>query len=95
MTYFVYVLFSETADEYYKGFSSDIHRRLFEHNHHLSRHTAGKGPWKLVFIRKQDTKASAMMEERRVKRLNRRSLELMIKSDLNELSDFYANHQAG
>ena len=34
---------------YYKGFTSDVLRRLEEHNSSIGKYTSEKGPWTLVF----------------------------------------------
>jgi len=42
--YYVYIIQSELLGDYYKGVSSDVERRLSEHNAGKSRFTSGKGP---------------------------------------------------
>ncbi len=86
MDYFVYIIYSQAVDQFYKGVTKDINHRLFEHNNEHSRHTAGKGPWELIFLRKFHSKTEALVEERRIKRLNRHSLLLLIHSDINLIS---------
>jgi len=88
MDYFVYIIYSQAVDQFYKGATTDINHRLFEHNNDLSRHTAGKGTWKMVFLRKYFSKSDALIEERRIKRLNRDSILLLIHSELNQISSF-------
>jgi len=34
---------------YYKGFTSDVLRRLEEHNSSIGKYTSEKGPWTLVY----------------------------------------------
>ena len=75
MDFYVYIIYSQYVDQFYKGISSNIAQRLYEHNNNLSRHTAGKGPWKIVYLRKFSSKSEALIEERRIKQLNRKSLE--------------------
>lgn len=50
MDYFVYIIFSEKNDVFYKGFSENPYERLVEHNENKSQYTSGKGPWKLVYL---------------------------------------------
>ena len=42
--YFVYIIHSEKDGDYYKGFSTDVIKRLEEHNKGLSEFTASKRP---------------------------------------------------
>jgi putative endonuclease len=43
--YFVYLLKSEKDGSIYAGCTSNIEKRLIEHNQGLSRYTASKRPW--------------------------------------------------
>jgi putative endonuclease len=80
--YFSYIIFSASSDVFYKGFSSNPQQRLWEHNNNLSHYTAGKGPWTLIYIKEFRTKREALIDEKRLKKLNRRSIELLIKEYL-------------
>ena len=84
MPYFVYILYSERSDLFYKGFTENYRRRLEEHNSGKGRYSDGKGPWTLVYLKEFCTKRDALIEERRLKRLNRKSLEKLIESSKHE-----------
>ncbi|GAB1447073.1 GIY-YIG nuclease family protein [Bacteroidota bacterium] len=71
LEHFVYILFSEKQDVFYKGYTTNPEKRLEEHNQNKSRYTKGKSPWKLVFTKKFETKSEALKEELRLKKLNR------------------------
>ena len=88
MSYFVYILFSERCDLYYKGYTENYDRRLWEHNSDIGRYSNSKGPWVIVYLKECPTKRDALIEERRLKRLNRRSLEKLIQSSGNEVMEF-------
>ena len=88
MSYFVYILFSERCNLFYKGFTENYDRRLWEHNSGKGRYSDGKGPWIIVYLKECPTKRDALIEERRLKRLNRRSLEWLIHSSENEVLKF-------
>ncbi|MBK6346264.1 MAG: GIY-YIG nuclease family protein [Bacteroidales bacterium] len=77
--FYTYIIYSASCDIYYKGISEDPDRRLLEHNQDKSRYTSGKGPWSLVYIKAFETRKQALIEERRIKSLNRRSLEHLLK----------------
>ncbi|MBK7173447.1 MAG: GIY-YIG nuclease family protein [Bacteroidales bacterium] len=88
MPYYVYIIFSQSVNEYYKGVSEDPLRRFTEHNSNKSRHTALKGPWVLVYLHSYETKRDALIEELRLKRLKVRSIEKLIQSEMNSVKDF-------
>ncbi|MCE1201482.1 MAG: GIY-YIG nuclease family protein [Bacteroidia bacterium] len=75
---FVYIIYSDTFQEFYKGVTAYPQIRLREHNESKSRFTAGKGPWRLVYLKPYHTKREALIEEKRIKKLNRQSLLKLI-----------------
>jgi putative endonuclease len=77
--FYVYIIYSKTFDVYYKGFSEDVAQRLLYHNENRSRYTSNKGPWELVYSKAFETKKEALIEELRLKKLNRKSLEALIQ----------------
>ncbi|MCC9018094.1 MULTISPECIES: GIY-YIG nuclease family protein [Flavobacterium] len=77
--FYVYIIYSKTFDVYYKGFSENIPQRLLYHNENKSRYTSNKGPWELVYSKVFNTKREALIEELRLKKLNRKSLEALIQ----------------
>ncbi len=77
--FYTYIIYSAVGDIFYKGISEDPLHRLWEHNNEKSRFTAGKGPWILVYTKAFETKKQALIEEKRIKSLNRRSIIIMIK----------------
>ncbi|NVO21703.1 MAG: GIY-YIG nuclease family protein [Bacteroidetes bacterium] len=93
--FYVYILKSERSAQFYKGFTSDPVSRLFEHNAGFSNHTKGKGPWIMVFLQPFDSKRDALIEEIRIKRLNKSSIDRLIKSDVNMVNAFWGNHFVG
>jgi putative endonuclease len=80
MPYTVYILQSQTKGVYYKGYTSNLEKRLWEHNNGLSRYTREKGPWKLVFTKSFANKKDALIFEKRIKKFNSQSLANLIKS---------------
>ncbi len=79
MGHFVYIIYSETKDVYYKGETTEVNKRLEQHNNNLSKYTSGKGPWKLVFIEEFQTRTEALIKEKMLKRQNRQYIEWLIK----------------
>jgi putative endonuclease len=78
MSWFVYILKSDKDGDYYKGITEDIQRRLDEHNSGESFFTATKMPWQLVYLKEMPNKRDAIIEEKRIKKLNKKSLEKII-----------------
>lgn len=62
--FFVYVLVSEVKGlRFYVGFSTDINRRLKEHNSGKTKSTKGYRPWKLFFSEESDCREDARKRE--------------------------------
>lgn len=55
-----------------------MERRITEHNLGLSHYTSSGCPWNLVYLQEVDSKKEAIIEERRLKKLNRKSIEKLI-----------------
>ena len=78
--FYVYVLYSKILDVYYKGFSTNIQQRLEYHLNGKSLFTSQVKDWVLVYSKNYDTKKEALIEEKRLKKLNRTSIEKIINS---------------
>jgi len=72
--YWVYII-ENASGIYYKGYTENLEKRINEHNSGESRYTSGKGPWKLVYSKSFSSKREALIEERRLKRLNAKSIK--------------------
>ena len=77
--YFVYILYSASRDVYYKGFSGNVEKRLLHHLESRGKYTSGTNDWKIVYVQEFESKSQALIEEKRLKKLNRTSLEKLIK----------------
>ena len=69
----------------YKGFTTDLEKRLDQHNSGKSQYTAYRGPWKLVFYKTFHSKTEALQYEKMLKRQNHRYLTWLIKNETNEM----------
>ena len=71
MSFWVYVLFSETAQKRYIGQTDDLGRRVREHNdsqHNTMKFTSKHpGPWVLVYSEQFQTRSKAMRREKWLK----------------------------
>jgi putative endonuclease len=85
MAWFVYIIQSENNGEFYKGFTTDVFRRINQHNEGLSTFTSKNRPWKLVYLREFESKKESIREERQLKRQHRQYLEWLIEQPHNRL----------
>ena len=60
MTYFVYILTSLKDSKRYIGMTSDLNRRLNEHNSGKVKSTKNRRPMKLIYTEEFDSKEDAM-----------------------------------
>ena len=72
MPFYVYILQSQTSRRYYCGQTSDLKRRLSQHNdsEYKSTKTTKRfpGPWELVWYEEHQTRSSAMKREKQIKK---------------------------
>jgi len=87
----VYILRSESTQMFYVGASEETAVRLLQHNEIVpnpSRWTRGRGPWRLVYTRRFDSKREALQAERFIKRMKSRAfIEKLVSReyDLGEI----------
>lgn len=78
--YFVYIV--ECADgSYYTGFTTNIKRRLNEHNYSFKRgakYTRSRRPVKLVHQEEHPTRSQALKREYAIKKLSRKKKQIII-----------------
>ena len=73
--HWLYIIFSESADKYYVGSSSNPEGRLSAHNHPQNKgFTKRYQPWKLVFTQEYNSKIEAETAERRIKSFKSRKM---------------------
>ena len=84
--WYVYIIYSVGYDVYYKGESNNPHDRLIAHNENLSRYTAFKGPWTLVYLESFSNRTEALKREKMLKRQNRRYIEWLLQQPTNEIT---------
>lgn len=68
MAYWVYILWSDKLNRYYVGSTSDVHRRLKEHNFGKSGYTKKGIPWQLIYQEPSETRKTAWQREMEIKR---------------------------
>ncbi len=62
--YYVYAVKSEKDGRVYVGISSDVERRLVQHNAGKTKSTKGYIPWKLIYAEKVGDRLSARKKEK-------------------------------
>ena len=67
MMFKVYVLRSDVNGFLYVGMTTDLERRLREHNSGKTRSTKAYKPWKLVFFEEYDSRLEARSREKYLK----------------------------
>jgi putative endonuclease len=72
MEYYVYILYSQSKDRYYTGYSHNPDERLIEHNLGATTSTRPGRPWILVYTEKSEDKSSAIKREAEIKRMKSR-----------------------
>lgn len=71
---------------FYKGSTSDYHKRVKEHNEGLNASTRNKGPWKLVFLTEFETRKESEDLEKRLKKCNKIYLRWLLSQPVNILN---------
>lgn len=79
--FFVYILQSGLDASYYIGYTSNLERRLEEHNSGKTRYTSKKLPWELKYYEAFESKSEAIKRELFLKKQkNRKFYERLICS---------------
>ena len=80
--YSVYIIYSDSTDKYYVGYSKDVDLRLERHNLGWSKSTKAGIPWSLVYTESFDSKSEALQRERFIKKQkSRKYIEALIVTD--------------
>ncbi|MEY2631234.1 MAG: hypothetical protein RLZZ469_2132 [Bacteroidota bacterium] len=79
--FYVYIIYSKICNVYYKGFTTDVDTRLQYHNEGKSPFTSKANDWILVYKFGFQTKREALIEEKRLKKLNVASVLRLISNN--------------
>ncbi len=66
--YFTYIIYSDAIKKYYIGHTSDLSRRIEEHNRGKTKSIAKGIPWKLLFQTKFSSRSEAILLENKIKK---------------------------
>ena len=64
MRYYVYIIRSKVDGTLYKGYTSDLDRRIREHNSGKTNYTSRKVPWELVYSEEYEVLEDALKREK-------------------------------
>lgn len=67
--YFVYAIYNKKSDKIYIGQTSDLHKRLSEHQAKKGNHFTAKfdGVWELIYEEEVQTRSEALLREKQLK----------------------------
>jgi putative endonuclease len=74
VSYWVYILHSESTDSYYKGQTLNIDDRLIRHNNGYEKSTKRGAPWNLIWKTEKIDRSSAVNLEMKLKNMNKEKL---------------------
>jgi len=72
----VYIVYSPTLDKYYVGYTTDLPKRLTEHNSGISTYTSKASDWIIKYTENFSDRESAMKREREIK--NKKSRKYIV-----------------
>lgn len=72
--WYVYILYSESIDKYYAGYTEDLKWRLERHNAGWGKYSSKGIPWELVYSESFLTKSEAIKREYEIKRWKSRKM---------------------
>jgi putative endonuclease len=79
MRYTVYILYSQSKDRYYIGYSQNVDERLLEHNNGSTPSTRPGIPWRIAYQEECADKTAAIRRENKIKKMkSRKYIERLI-----------------
>ncbi len=79
MSFFTYIIYSDSKNKYYVGYTQDIEIRVAKHNNGATRSTRPGRPWILVYSEKYTEKSAAIKREIEIKKMkSRKYIEQLI-----------------
>jgi putative endonuclease len=70
MAHWVYILYSKKNRRFYIGETSDLQRRLDQHNRGNVPSTASFTPWRIAFFIEKSSRTEALVLEKKLKNLH-------------------------
>jgi len=67
--FFVYILQSMKDFSFYIGQCDDLDHRMSKHSEGMSKYTASKRPWRLVYFEMYESRTAALKREKQIKNM--------------------------
>jgi putative endonuclease len=75
----IYIIYSKSSDRYYVGYTTDLSKRLVEHNSGVSSYTSKCADWEVKYTEPFDDRESAIKREKEIKnKKSRKYIEWLI-----------------
>jgi len=88
MNFYTYVLYSAKVNKIYIGQSSNLEKRLWEHNNGLSKYTKRYIPWEIIYKETFESRTEAMKREKELKtQKGREFVWELINGGVRQLTD--------
>jgi putative endonuclease len=68
MKFIVYIIFSNKLNRYYVGYTSDLEKRIIEHNSGMSTFTSKATDWQIMLTEEFDSRETAHKRELEIKK---------------------------
>jgi len=85
MAYIVYILYSPSTDEFYRGHTGDIKQRLKRHNSGYELSTKHGKPWIILWFVEEANRGEAQILEGKLKNLSRNRLIRFMEKQLENI----------
>jgi len=87
--HYVYIIFSEYHNKYYRGYSVNPAQRLIQHNEGKSTYTSNYCPWNLIYVEELNDKSSALKREKVLKKYSKKQINDIINLPKNCVWKFH------
>lgn len=74
MKFYTYILYSESADQFYQGQTSYMQDYLRKHNRGLIPSSKSGAPWKLIWLTEKNSRAESLKLEKVIHNLSKRRI---------------------
>ena len=97
MSYFVYILYSDSIQSFYKGQTNDISQRILRHNSGYEKYTQKGIPWILIWAKNFETRSEAVILETKLKNMSKAKLRIFLlryheflQISIDNLDDYFS-----
>ena len=86
MDFYVYILYSEKTNQFYKGQTDNVKNRLKRHNAGKENFTSKGRPWVLLWFCQKKSRKEALALEKKLKNMSRKKLIAFMKKYNNDIA---------